>query len=151
MKRKKNVTVEKKSHTVKSFIISKLDKQIGFISHSYQGKAHDYAMLKKELPPEKNWFESFEIRLDLGYLGFDKDYLCKKCYLPNKRKSKCELSEEQKKENKELAQQRICVEHSIGGIKRFRILSERLRIHDFETYDCMLGVCAGLWNFYLTH
>lgn len=103
------------------------------------------------MPPKKKWFVDFEVRLDLGYLGFDKEYECKKCYLPNKKKKKCELSEEQKEQNKALAQQRILVEHSIGGIKRFRILSERLRIHNFNTYDTMLGVCAGLWNLYLTN
>jgi hypothetical protein len=39
------------------------------------------------------------------------------------------------------------VEHSIGGMKRYRILSERLRMHDYEEYDLIIGVCAGLWNF----
>lgn len=140
----------KKSHTAKSFIISTIDKKIPYISYSFRGKAHDYSILKTELPPSEKWFEHFEVRLDLGYLGFDKDYLCKKCYLPNKKKKNTELTQEQKDENKGFSKERITVEHSIGGIKRYRILSERLRIHDFECYDLILGVCAGLWNFYLT-
>gem|GEM_PF-2980693 len=54
-----------------------------------------------------------------------------------------------KAENKSISSERIKVEHSIGGMKRYRILSERLRIHDFDLYDNILNVCAELWNFYL--
>jgi hypothetical protein len=48
-----------------------------------------------------------------------------------------------------MASERIIVEHSIGGMKRYRILSDRLRLHDFDFYDVILGVCAGLWNYHL--
>ena len=57
-----------------------------------------------------------------------------------------ELSEEQKKANQEKASKRVIVEHSIAGLKRFRILSDRLRIHTFILYDEIIGICAGLWN-----
>ena len=50
-----------------------------------------------------------------------------------------------------MASERINVEHSIGGIKRYRILSDRLRIHLIDLYDDILSVCAGLWNFYLAN
>jgi hypothetical protein len=83
-------------------------------------------------------------------VAFEKDYVCKELFLPNKKKKKQELSPEQKAENKILACARIYVEHAIGGMKRYRILSDRLRVHDVELYDVILGVCAGLWNFYLT-
>jgi len=29
-------------------------------------------------------------------------------------------------------------------------LSDRLRMHDLDEYNEILGICAGLWNFYLT-
>ncbi|WP_420825165.1 transposase family protein [Thiospirillum jenense] len=61
------------------------------------------------------------------------------------------LTSEQKTTNKQLASERIFVEHSIAGLKRFRILSNRLRIHNFDLYDKILGVCAGLWNFNLAN
>ena len=84
-------------------------------------------------------------------MGIEKDDGCKELLLANKKKKKQELSPEQKSENKLLASKRIFVEHSIGGMKRYRILSDRLRVHDLELYNVILGVCAGLWNFYLTH
>ena len=34
-------------------------------------------------------------------------------------------------------------------LKRYRILSERLRTQSLDFYDKILGICAGLWNFYL--
>ncbi len=132
-------------------IISTKDKRIRYLSAVFVGKAHDYGILKAEFPPEQDWFENLEVRLDLGYLGFEKDYKCKKLYIPHKKPKKAELTEEQKAENKAGSRERIIVEHSIGGLKRYRILSERLRGHDFELYDDILNVCAGLWNFYLEH
>jgi len=108
------------------------------------GKAHDYSILKTEFPPENGWFEGLEVRLDLGYQGFDKDYKCKKLFIPHKKPKNAELTAQQKAENKTISSERITVEHSMGGIKRYRILSQRLRLHDFDLYDDILSVCAGL-------
>lgn len=108
-------------------------------------------MLKEEFPPNKDWFKNFKIRVDLGYQGFAKDYACKEVYLPKKAYKKRPLTEGQKLSNQELARQRIDIEHSIGRVKRYRILSDRLRMHDFDTYDDILEVCAGLSNFYISN
>lgn len=89
--------------------------------------------------------------MDLGFVGFEKKYECE-CVRGTHKKSKGkELDEKQKIENKEISSERIKVEHSIGGMKRFRILSDRARMHDFNLYDDILGVVAGLWNFYITN
>ena len=143
--------MEKKAHTAKSLIISTMDKYVRYISKCWVGQTHDFTMLKEEFPPEKPWFKNHEVQLDLGFLGFDKTYECGLVRLPCKRAKGQELTAEQKKGNKEISSERIKVEHSIGGMKRFRILSDRARIHDIELYDDILGVCAGLWNYYLTH
>jgi DDE superfamily endonuclease len=132
-------------------IISTSNKRIQYLSHAYIGKEHDYSILKMEFPPQINWFERLEVRLDLGYQGFESNYKCKKLYIPHKKPKNQDLDPEKKEENKALASERIKVEHSIGGMKRYRILSERLRLHDFDLYDDILCVCAGLWNFYLEH
>lgn len=102
-------------------------------------------MFKLEFPQGQPWFANLDVRLDLGFFGFEKDYECKTRYLPNKQ----ELTSKQKAENKLLAGERIVVEHSIAGLKRYRILSDRLRMHDLDLYNQVLGVCAGLWNFRL--
>jgi len=106
-------------------------------------------MFKLELPPGQPWFANLDVRLDLGFVGFEKDYECKTLYIPNKKPKKQELTPEQKAENKLLAGERIVVEHHIAGLKRHRILSDRLRMHDLDLYNQVLGICAGLGNFRL--
>lgn len=132
-------------------ILSNPQRRVLYLSHCWVGKTHDYRMFKAEFPPEQAWFENFRVRVDLGFLGFEQDYVCQELLLPHKKKKRRELSPEQKEENKLLASNRIHVEHAIGGMKRYRILSDRLRVHDISLYNVILGVCAGLWNFYLTH
>jgi hypothetical protein len=138
---------QKKCHTVKTLVISSSSTEILFVSRAYVGKEHDYALLKAEFPCLTPWFKNFTVRLDSGYQGFQNDYECKKSYLPHKKSKKKELTEGQKSDNQEAARERIKVEHSIGGLKRYRILSDRVRIKDFILFDEIIGVCAGLWNY----
>ena len=132
-------------------VIVTKDKYIHYLSLCYLGTAHDYALLKSEFPPELNWFENHKIRADLGYKGFKTDYLCQKVAIPHKKPKKSELTQLQKDENKQKSKKRIWVEHSIGGMKRYRFLADRLRNHDFDLYNDVLQICAGLWNFTLKH
>jgi hypothetical protein len=131
-------------------IVSK-DKYIHYLSPCYLGTTHDYGLLKSEFPPELNWFENHIIRLDLGYKGFETDYLCNKTIIPHKKPRKIDLSQTQKDENKQKSKKRISVEHAIGGMKRYRFYSDRLRNHDFDLYNDVIEVCASLWNFNLKY
>lgn len=142
---------KKKMHTIKSMIISDLSKYIHYVSLVYIGKTHDFSLLKEEFPPSLEWFNQYQIRVDLAYLGFLKDYPNAQLYIPHKKPKGKELTEQQKDENRELARERISVEHSIGGMKRYDILSNTCRIHNIELYDKILAVCAGLWNFCITN
>ena len=126
-------------------------KVVKYISHCYAGKTHDFTLLKEEFPVEGGWFEKFKLKVDLGFQGIAAHYHCKKVSIPYKKSKNHPLTEEQKADNRSRASERIVVEHSIGGIKRYRCLSDRLRMHDFVLYDVLLGVCTGLWNFYLTN
>lgn len=132
-------------------LITTETKIIRYLSHACHGKTHDYALLKNEFPPERNWFKKFNLRVDLGFIGIAKDYQCGGISIPHKKSKNKPLTDAQKETNRRYAQERICVEHSIAGLKRFRILSDRLRMHDFDLYDRILGICAGLWNFYLAN
>lgn len=148
-KQKEYYSGKKKDHTIKSMIISNAKKRIGYISNACIGKKHDYTFLKEMFPYKKNWFRSFSVLVDLGYLGIKKDYSCKKIEIPHKKTKNKPLTTQQKKENKIFSAKRVVVEQSIGGIKRYRILSDRLRMHHIDLYNKVLGVCTGLWNFYI--
>ena len=130
-------------------IISGKNKRIDYISRCKIGKLHDYRFLKEVFPPDKGWFEHFNIKVDLGYLGIAKEYICQHISIPHKKKKGIALNKQQKYENKLMASERINIEHSLAGLKRYRFLSDRLRLHTLDLYEQVLGVCAGVWNFYL--
>lgn len=116
-------------------------------------------MFKDEFDPEKeNWFLNKKLWLDLGYQGFEKNYAADDIQIPikrprrkSKKDPKIEFTEEQKIHNRNVSSKRIYVEHAIGGMKRYRFLSNRLRCRDKRYYSLIAGVCAGLWNFQLTN
>jgi hypothetical protein len=126
-------------------------KIIKYLSTLYIGKRQDFSLLKTEFPPHKNWFKQFNINVDLGFLGIANEYNCKSLSIPHKKSKNKPLTQQQKNENKQLASKRVFIEHSFAGLKRFRILSDKLRLHNFDLYNVILGVCAGLWNFYLSN
>lgn len=128
-------------------VISTDDKWIRYLSEAYVGKTHDYTLLKSVFPTDKDWFSHIEVRVDLGYQGFATDYLCKKAIIPHKKPRNQELTEQQVKENTQKAKERIYVEHTIGGMKKYHFLANRLRAKDFVMYNQVLGICAALWNF----
>lgn len=136
---------------MKSMLITTQDRIIKYLSYSHEGKQHDYRILKEIFKPGENWFKKFKLNVDLGYLGIKKDYESIDIAIPHKKSKYQPLTDNQKNENKDMASERIKVEHSIGGMKRYRILSDRLRTHLIDFYDDVLGVCAGLWNFYLSN
>jgi hypothetical protein len=116
------------------------------------GKTHDFNMLQNEFQPETPWFCKHRVRIDLGFQGFDKIYKSIETFIPFKKKrakkgQKSELTSEQKEQNKQYGKERIFVEHSIGGAKRYRILIDRLRYKSLSFINTVVGICAGLWNF----
>ncbi len=124
-----------------------------YLGITFSGRNHDYGMFKKEFDPGLNWFSVFNIFIDLGYQGFDNDFETKNLEIPHKkpRKSKHnpdpKLTQDQKDENKKMSGKRIIVENVIGGMKRFRCISDRYRNHIDELKDLLILLSAGLWNF----
>lgn len=111
-------------------------------------------MLQKEFPPAFAWFIGLTVRLDLGFQGFANLYSCEHLHIPYQRKRtkkqvSNELTLEQKEHNKKSSQERIVVEHAIGGMKRYRMLEHRNRLKSKRTMDQVIGACAALWNFSL--
>lgn len=125
-------------------------KRILYLGHLFCGKVHDYTMLKSEFDPGLDWFSDHHVRIDLGYLGFDKAYPCGDFSLPVKSSKKKPLTDEDRVKNRLLAGQRIVVEHVIGGMKRYRVLANRVRSRKWAGFDTKVEVGAGLWNFYVT-
>lgn len=116
------------------------------------GTNPDYSMLRDEFPPEVNWFKNKTLQVDLGFQGIVDDYQAKSIRIPHKRKRvkkglSNELTPEQKEHNKEVASERVDIEHSIGQIKVCRSIHQVVRLKDTALLDKMVLVAAGLANF----
>ena len=131
-------------------VLSTPAKRIKYLSYCYHGSTHDFTLLKEELPPDEgDWFKDSKVHVDLGYQGIAKRYACAKLYIPTKKRKGEELTKKQKKKNRQKSRKRIVVENAIGGMKRYRFLSDRCRCHSIQLYNKISGIAAGLWNYNL--
>ncbi len=151
-KQKKSYSGKKKHHAAKNTVISDINKMILFIGYTVMGGIHDYRLLKQDFPNDIDWFSRFRVWVDLGYVGIQKDYSHCEILIPHKkpRKSKANpspsLTDEQKTENREMSSLRVIVEHAIGGMKRFGILTGKFCNRKEKFVDDVAALCAGLWN-----
>ena len=142
-----------KKHVVKNTIISSRERKILYVGPSFVGRTHDYKMFKKEFSPKKDWFRKINVAVDLGYQGIKKDYRTSyNINIPHKKPRKSSkhpnpsLTRKQKSENKKVSSRRVVVEHAIGGMKAFKILSSQFRNKTKNLADEAIYIVAGLWN-----
>jgi len=126
-------------------------KRILYLGKTTWGHQHDYTIFKQEFDPTMPWFEKQTLWVDLGYQGLEKDYQQAQVLIPlKKRKTTTESVKELKKAlNKRIAQIRIPIEHAIGGMKNYRIITQPIRLKTLSLIDKIIETCAGLWNFKL--
>ena len=145
---KRRYSGKKKFHSRKNTIIADKDKRILFLSKSKNGREHDLTQLRKSgilqhIPPGAN------IWGDKAYQGVKKDVdKDVNVFIPHKKSKKKKLTNSQKQENKIISGIRICVEHAICGIKKFRALSDIFRNKKGQD-NTIMAVCSGLWNYHL--
>ena len=87
-----------------------------------------------------------KIKLDSGYQGAERIHANSE--LPKKSSKFKPLTQKEKKKNKKLSQVRVKVEHVIGKIKIFRIISERYR-NRRKNHDLRIKLICGIYNFEL--
>jgi|SRR5579859_315032 len=151
-KKKKSATKiysgKKKQHTRKSVVITDKKRRVLVVTKQKSGRRHDKRLadkedLLKQLPKEvAAW-------LDTGFTGAGKDH--PNLHIPKKRTKGRSLSLSEKETNKIISSYRVIVEHAIGGIKRYRCMSEKLRNHKAFIDDQFLLLTAGLWNYHLSY
>ena len=88
--------------------------------------------------------EGSQLLQDLGFLAFTLDGV--EIHQPFKKPRGGELSVEQKAANQALARLRVRIEHVISGVKRCRMVKERIRLHTGGIRDLVMEVAAGLHN-----
>jgi hypothetical protein len=123
--------------------VNKKDKKI-IATKFGKGKKHDFKLYKES---KTNIKPSIELQADKGYQGITKLHSNSKT--PIKKLKNKELSKEEKAFNKKLASSRIVVEHVIGRLKVFRILSERYR-NRRRRFNLRFNLIAGIYNYELS-
>ena len=105
------------------------------------GKRHDFRLYKES----KTYIrKDIQAETDTGYQGIAKIHA--NSVLPKKRTKKAPLTKEEKRQNNEISSQRATNEHTIGFIKRFKILAERYR-NRRKRFGLRLNLIAGICNF----
>jgi hypothetical protein len=138
---------KQKRHTVKNHVIShKPTRKIKALSPTVEGKRHD-----KKLADEQNLTFPPGSRLwkDTGFQGYEPDAV--QTYQPKKKPKGRDLTRDEKQANATIARQRIGVEHSIGGVKVFRIVQDVFRNLRPAFDDLVMETACGLHNLRLDH
>ena len=137
---------KKKAHTRKSVVVSDKKRRILVVTRQKSGRRHD-----KRLADKENIFEKLPqdvaIWADTAFIGAARVH--KKTHIPKKKSKGHKLTYDEKETNKIISSYRVIVEHAIGGLKRYRCMSEKLRNRKAFIDDTFLLLSAGLWNYHL--
>jgi hypothetical protein len=139
---------KQKDHTLKNLIVSDEAKRVLCLTPTKPGARQDYYRFKQSglgevIPDEVN------VWVDLGFMGIAKDYPCLQVMIPHKSSKNHPLTPLQKAENRVISALRICVEHSIAGVKRFRCVTDPYRNKEVVLADKFMLIACALWNYHL--
>jgi DDE superfamily endonuclease len=117
-----------------------------FLSHTAEGKASDKSLAELAdytLPAGSCLYQ------DKGFQGF---YLQDVTIVqPKKTPHGGELTPPEKAMNRRISSIRIRIEHAIGGVKRYRIVKDTIRLLKDGLRDAVMETCCGLHNFRLQY
>jgi hypothetical protein len=108
---------------VKNVLLAAANARIPFLSDTYEGSCHDKPIAEVTPYPLA---EGSELLQDLGFVGFTLAGV--QITQPHKKPRGQDLTDEQKAENRVIAQRRVLVEHIICSIKRCRIVKDTIRL-----------------------
>jgi hypothetical protein len=141
---KKHYSRKKKRHTRKTQLTTLANGMIAHVSRSVPGSVHDYKLFHRSavdraLPAE------YGLRVDKGYQGIRRDYGDRSVHIPKRASKLHPLTSAQKRENQRLARERVAIEHTIGRVKKYRVIGQTYR-HRLTEYDPVMRVVCGLVN-----
>jgi len=118
--------------------------KVQFLTDTVANKKHD-----KKLADETHYTlpEGATLLQDSGFQGFSLDNVA--IIQPKKKPRGKPLSDLDRHTNSWLASLRIRIEHAIGGVKRYRIVKDKIRCWKAGFRDAVFETCCGLHNFRL--
>lgn len=131
---------KKKLHTMKNLAISDERGYFLFVSNSYQGSIHD-----KTIWDQIQFdFGQLNVLVDLGFVGAEKDH--PNVILPYKKPKNKTLSSLQKDINRAIGSARVTVEHGFSGVKRLKIIRNKIRLKSYQVRDQVFKIAVALHN-----
>lgn len=141
-RRKDDYSGKKKRHTKKNIVLTdKANGKVVGLGQTQPGSKHDKACIDAEgyrYPAGSTLYQ------DTGFQGYQPPGVTVR--QPSKKPRGKELSAEQKVVNREISRQRVAVEHSIGGVKIFRIVHDVFRNVKEGFVDRVMETACGLFN-----
>lgn len=135
---------KKKQHTVKNIVVIGAQSKILFLTHTCEGKKHDKKAADEAgytLPAGSALYQ------DTGFQGLTIAGVT--ILQPKKKPRGKELLLADKENNRLISKIRIRIEHAIGGVKRYRIVKDKIRNWKASFRDKVMETCCGLHNFRL--
>ena len=86
----------------------------------------------------------FLLRYDLGYVGFNPKNVT--IEVPYKKTKLNPLTEQKKNENKIISQKRVSVEQAISGVKRLKIVGDKIRFFSRNFRNDVMRIACALHN-----
>lgn len=143
----KHYSGKKKRHTVKNNVITdKRTRKIKGLSPTSEGKKHDKKLADEqdlEFPPDSKLYQ------DTGFQGYEPENV--ETFQPKKKPKGGELTPQEKAQNAAISRERIGVEHSIGGVKVYRIVKDVFRNMKTGFDDLVMETACGLHNLRVDH
>ena len=130
---------KKKRHTIKTEIVVTENGRIVSVSKPAPGRVHDLE-IRRRGPPLPS---AAQVYADSGYQGLQDDH--PGIEIPYKKTRARPLTKDERAYNHALSRFRVRVEHGIGRLKSFRILSERYR-YPRDRYAVKISTVAGILN-----
>lgn len=146
-RQQQNYSGKKKRHTRKNNVVSdKRTRKIKGLSPTVEGKRHD-----KKLADDQHWTfpPGSTLWKDTGFQGYEPVDV--QTFQPTKKPKGRDLSPEERLTNAAISKDRIGVEHSLGGVKVFRIVQDVFRNLRPNFDDLVMEIACGLHNFRVDH
>ena len=111
------------------------------MSETYEGTVHDKKICDIE---EYSFPERFLLRYDLGYIGYAPENVA--IEKPHKNTKLKPLTGQQKLENKTISGKRVSIEQAISGVKRLRIVADKIRTYCRVFRNSVMKIACAIHN-----
>lgn len=139
---------KKKGHTRKNVIVADANRRILLVSPTKPGRRHDKNCadrinLAETVPKHVGIWE------DSAFQGMQHKH--PNTVIAKRARKNRPLTGAEKEENRVISSFRVVAEHAIGGMKRYRVMTDTLRNKIGVFDDRVAVVTAAIWNYHLAN